>query len=404
MRIRPPRSATSAPQEVLPLLTATRAVAVTSLDKGRSAAYEPRIRVLDGWRGVSILLVIAGHLVNYRYWDDSPVNLPYRFADVLSVTGVDIFFVISGFIITTLALREGETFGQFSPAAFYIRRVLRIIPPYFLYLLCILCLSFSGKIGQLPSQTLLGAAFACNLPQADCGWFVGHSWSLAYEEQYYLLFPLLFLWLGRSFRRMLGLLLIVLLGLPVLRLALDLGPLWISICHASFFVSFICIGALMAAYSGRLKQMSEGRYAAYAIVLAALCLAGLLWLDVVSHARPDLRRLVKLRIVLVPTLEPLCIAWLVGSSVYIKHWATRLLSSVPLQFLGMISYSLYLWQQLFTSSPAAYLDAPWLKFAPLMLVVAALSYYLVERPCIRLGKRIIATRHAKSASSIPVAR
>ncbi len=397
-------SATSAPQGVLPLLTATRAVGVTSLDTGRSVAYEPRIRVLDGWRGVSIILVIAGHLVNYRYWDDSPVNLPYRFADTLSVTGVDIFFVISGFIITTLALREGETFGQFSPTAFYIRRVLRIIPPYFLYLLFILCLSVNGKIGQLPSQTLLGAAFACNLPQADCGWFVGHSWSLAYEEQYYLLFPLLFLWLGRSFRRMLGLLLIVLLGLPVLRLVLGLGPWVFSICHASFSVSFICIGALMAAYSGRLKQMSENRYAAYAIVLAAFCLAGLLWLDVISHARPDLRRLVKLRIVLVPTLEPLCIAWLVGSSVYIKHWATRLLSSVPLQFLGMISYSLYLWQQLFTSSPAAYLDAPWLKFAPLMLVVATLSYYLVERPCIRLGKRIIATRLAKSAPSLPVAR
>jgi peptidoglycan/LPS O-acetylase OafA/YrhL len=69
----------------------------------------------------------------------------------------------------------------------------------------------------------------------------------------------------------------------------------------------------------------------------------------------------------------------------------------------MISYSLYLWQQLFTSSPAAYHGAPWLKFAPLMLVVAALSYYWVERPCIRLAKRIIATSRAGSGS-IPVAR
>ncbi len=394
----------TAPQGVLRLLTATRAVGVTGLDKGRSAASDPRIRVLDGWRGVSILLVIVGHLVNDRFWDDSPVNLLYRFTDVLSVMGVEIFFVISGFIITSLALREEETFGQFSPAAFYIRRVLRIIPPYVLYLLCILFLSVAGKIGQLPSQTLLGAVFACNLPQADCGWFVGHSWSLAYEEQYYVLFPLLFLWLGSGFKRMLGWLLIVLLGLPVLRLALNLGPVWFAICHASFFMSFICIGALMAAYSGRLKQMSENRHAAHAIVMAAICLAGLLSLDVFSHARPDLLHVAKLRTLLVPTLEPLCIAWLIGSSVYIKNWATRLLGSVPLQFLGMISYSLYLWQQLFTSNPSGYHGAPWLKFAPLMLVVAVLSYYLVERPCIRLGKRIIATRHAGSASSISVAR
>jgi peptidoglycan/LPS O-acetylase OafA/YrhL len=262
----------------------------------------------------------------------------------------------------------------------------------------------SGKIAQQPSQTLLGAAFACNFPEADCGWFVGHAWSLAYEEQYYLLFPLLFLWLGSSFRRMLGLLLIVLLGLPVLRLALNLGPAWVSLCHASFFISFICIGALMAAYSDRLKQLSENRYAAYAYVLAALCLVGLLWLDVISHARPDLPHVVKLRIVLIPTLEPLCVAWLVAGSVYIKNWATRLLNTVPLQFLGMISYSLYLWQQLFTSSPAAYLAAPFLKFAPLMFLCAALSYYFVEKPCIRLGKRIVLSTRANSSPSIPVAR
>ena len=339
--------------------------------------------------------------MNDRYWDHSPVNLAYRFVDVLSVAGVNIFFVISGFIITTLALREREAFGRFSPTAFYTRRVLRILPPYFLYLLCILFLSLSGKIAHPPSQTLLGATFVCNFPHADCGWFVGHTWSLAYEEQYYLIFPLLFLWLGSSFKKMLGLLLIVLLGLPVLRLALNLGPAWISACHASFFVSFICIGALMATHSDRLKQMSEHRHATNAIVVAAVCLIGLLWLDVISHARPEIPHLVKLRIVLVPTLEPLCIAWLVGSAVYIKNWSTRLLNSAPLQFLGMISYSLYLWQQLFTSSPAGYLAAPWLKFAPLMFVIAALSYYLVERPCIRLGKRIVAARRLNSLRSIP---
>jgi len=359
----------------------------------RGAAREGRITVLDGWRGISILLVVYGHLVNYRF-NDSRINPEFDLADVLSTLGVDIFFVISGFIITTLALREREAFGRFSPTAFYIRRVLRIIPPYFLYLLCILLLSAYGAIAQQTSQTLTGAAFACNLPQADCGKFVGHSWSLAYEEQYYLLFPLVFVCLGSSMRATLGLLLIALLGLPVVRYGLHLGHVWISICHATFFFSFICIGAFMAVHADRARQLTAGTYTAYATFIVAVTLACLLWLDVISHARPDIPRLGKLRTLLVPTLEPLCVAWLVFGSLHARNWATRLLNSVPLQFCGMISYSLYLWQQPFSRSPAYYPGAPWLKFAPLMLICAVLSYYFVERPCQRYGKRIIAARRA----------
>jgi peptidoglycan/LPS O-acetylase OafA/YrhL len=353
-----------------------------------------RITVLDGWRGVSILLVIYGHLVNYRYWGDAPITLSYRFADVLATLGVDIFFVISGFIITTLALREREASGRFSPTDFYIRRVLRIIPPYFLYLACILLLSACGAIVQQTSQTLTGAAFACNLPQADCGYFAGHSWSLAYEEQYYVVFPLVFVCLGSSIGTALGVLLIALLGWPLIRYALSLGHVWILIGHATFFVSFICIGAFMAVCAGRMRQLATSRYAVYACWLAALILASLVWLDVLSHARPDIPPLGKLRALLVPTLEPLCIAWLLGGSVYGENWATRMLNAAPLQFLGMISYSLYLWQEPFSRSPSAYPGAPWLKFTPLMVVCATLSYYFIERPCIRLGKRIIAMRRA----------
>jgi peptidoglycan/LPS O-acetylase OafA/YrhL len=383
----------------------TRDADARESNEGGAAARAGRITVLDGWRGISILLVVYAHLTMARYMDDSSLDLKFRIADVLSSLGVDIFFVISGFIITTLALRERETSGRFSPSAFYIRRVLRIIPPYYFYLLCILVLSAYGAISQQnTAQTLTGAAFACNLPQADCGRFAGHSWSLAYEEQYYLCFPLVFLCFAGSMRAMLGWLLIALMALPVFRYALNLGHVWYLLCHAAFPLSFICIGALTAVYADRLRRLITKHYAAHAFFMAALILAALVWLDIISHVHPDVGRLVKLRMLLVPTLEPVCVAWLVIGSVYRKTWTTRLLNSIPLQFLGMISYSLYLWQQPFTRNPSVVLGAPWLNFAPLMVVVAALSYYLIEKPCIRLGKRIIAMRRANSSPSIPVAR
>ena len=383
----------------------TRDAHAGASNDGGTAARAGRITVLDGWRGISILLVVYGHLAVARYLDDSPLNLQFRIADVLSTLGVDIFFVISGFIITTLALRERATSGQFSPTAFYIRRVLRIIPPYYFYLLCILILSAYGAIAQQnTAQTLMGAAFACNLPQVDCGKFVGHSWSLAYEEQYYLCFPLVFLCLAGSMRATLGWLLIALMALPVFRYALNLGHVWYLLCHAAFPLSFICIGALTAVHADRLRRLATQSTAAAAFFMAAVILAGVVWLDIISHAHPELGRLVKLRMLLVPTLEPVCVAWLVIGSVYRKTWTTRLLNSLPLQFFGMISYSLYLWQQPFTRNHSLVLGAPWLNFAPLMVVAAALSYYLIEKPCIRLGKRIIAMRRAHSSPSLPVAR
>jgi peptidoglycan/LPS O-acetylase OafA/YrhL len=395
-------NAISIPEGASATLEDARLADVASTD-GHGGAHGGRITALDGARGISILLVIYGHLVTSRYWDGASISLHYRWADTLATLGVDIFFVISGFIITTLALRERETVGEFSASGFYIRRVLRIIPPYFSYLLCILVLSAFGAIAQTTPQTLTAAAFACNLPEADCGNFTGHSWSLAYEEQYYVCFPLLFLCFARSIRALLGALLIVLLGLPLIRYALNLGDVWFLIGHAAFSVSFICIGALTAVCAGRVRRLTASRYAPYASLIVACALACLLWLDVFSHAHPDIPRLGKLRVLLVPTLEPVCVAWLVLASVYGRNWITRVLNSVPLQFLGMISYSLYLWQQPFTRTPALVPGASWLNFAPLMLVFAALSYYFIERPAIRLGKRIMASRHANSAPSIAVA-
>jgi peptidoglycan/LPS O-acetylase OafA/YrhL len=73
-----------------------------------------------------------------------------------------------------------------------------------------------------------------------------------------------------------------------------------------------------------------------------------------------------------------------------------------MQFLGLISYSLYLWQQLFTAPPVDYGNVGWLLFCPLMIAFAVLSYYLIERPCARFAKRLghVGVRHRTGVATL----
>jgi peptidoglycan/LPS O-acetylase OafA/YrhL len=345
-----------------------------------------RIAALDGWRGVSILMVIFGHLVDYRYAGKS-APIVTELADASSTLGVCIFFVISGLIITKLALRERDT-GGFSARKFYMRRVLRILPPFYAYLLFVLALTALGAIGQHSTETLEAAAFSCNLSIIDCGWFAGHSWSLAYEEQFYLLFPLVFLAVGRDLRVAIGLLFLTFVCIPVVRYGFNLGPPWYVVMHATFYLSFICAGALMASWRDVTARLCGGPYAGYAALAALLILCSVVGLEIAYHLHPDVRRLQQAHTLLPPVLEPFCVAWLLGWSLHARGALVRFLESGPIQFLGTISYSLYLWQQLFTAPPVDY-GAGWLLFFPLMILFAVLSYYLIERPCVRFAKRFV---------------
>jgi peptidoglycan/LPS O-acetylase OafA/YrhL len=342
-----------------------------------------RITVLDGWRGISILMVVVGHLAENRPHS----SFSYRIADALSPSGVCIFFTISGFIITALALNEQRSSGEFSARRFYIRRFFRIVPPFFLYLALVLLAGALGLIAQSPRETLVAAAFTCNLPGIDCGWFAAHSWSLAYEEQFYLLFPLLFLLPERVIKTIVSVLFVVLVTLTITHNGLHVRLPWWAIMHATFYVSFLCAGVLLALNARAVQRFCGTPQAAYVAGCAALLFVGLMLLEAVSHDPHAGHRLVQARMLLRPILAPASIAVLLGCTLYMSNPATRLLDMRWLRFIGMISYSLYLWQQLFTAQPEDYPVRSMLMFPPLMFVCAILSYYWVERPCARVGKR-----------------
>ena len=199
-----------------------------------------RDSVLDGLRAIAVLFVIAGHVVLFRF-ASTVSSLPVfatRVAGSLAVTGVEIFFLISGYVIARLLLAERTESGKVDLRAFYARRVLRIIPPFYTYLTVVSLLTLVGYISTPATEVASSAAFLCNTG-VPCGWFVGHSWSLAVEEQFYLMWPSIFAAL--TMRRLVPFLVGVALGLFAFSFIRGFVPF---ANNMSFL--YIAIGALMA--------------------------------------------------------------------------------------------------------------------------------------------------------------
>ena len=140
-----------------------------------------RLPSLDGLRAVSIVLVLGAHLTGTRYY---PVPDSWVFHEYAQL-GVRIFFVISGFLITSLLLKEREKTGRVDLRGFYRRRFYRIMPVAYLYMLTVAITAW----GTLPVRDIAGAfTYTINF-NTHATWLLGHFWSLANEEQFYLLWP-----------------------------------------------------------------------------------------------------------------------------------------------------------------------------------------------------------------------
>lgn len=151
------------------------------------AAYQARKRFsnLDGLRFICIMMVLWHHY--------SPV--PQETMQLLSrgFLGVDFFFVLSGYLITTLLLRERQAKGHFSMKGFYIRRFLRIVPVYFFVVTCV-AMYYIGVKGETQHLDMLPYyyLFLSNFLVGDIP-LLGPTWSLSVEEQYYMIWPLVML-------------------------------------------------------------------------------------------------------------------------------------------------------------------------------------------------------------------
>jgi peptidoglycan/LPS O-acetylase OafA/YrhL len=311
-------------------------------------------------------------------------RLPYGAGvlDVWGPVGVTVFFVISGFLITRLLLEERRESGTINLRAFYLRRTFRILPAYWTYMAVVAVLALTGFVIAGKGSFARALFFTTDYLHAGF-WALNHSWSLSVEEQFYLLWPLALLLVGATRARRLALFLIV--AAPAVRVLTyqftpELRPAITAMLHLRGDALMIgCWAALEQEARPASRILAFLARPATALCAAVYCLL----------LSAIVRRVGLANAAVGYSLEALSagavILWAIrnpGSAV------GRILNSRPLVHVGVMSYSLYLWQQLWLTHET---PTP-LWMAPLLVLGAALSaavsYRFVEVPMLRWRPRL----------------
>ena len=339
---------------------------------------QDRIPSLDGLRAISIAFVFFGHLAGTRGF---PVPAAAGNAVNIAELGVHVFFVISGYLITRLLLQETARHGRIDLGNFYLRRTLRIFPPYYTLLAALLVADLLGAVALHRHDILRAMTYTTNYDEGR-SWYVGHTWSLSVEEQFYLLWPAVVL-LARPRRAVLAAAAVV-LAVPIIRVGSwellrwsgdGIGARFETVADA------IAIGCVLAGVRSRLhatpgyrRLLSSPFFVLVPLVTIAANATGQHPLVYFGAA-----------FTIVNIGVALCIDWCVT---FADGRVGRLLNARPLVFVGWLSYSLYLWQQPFLNRAGTSIVTTFPLNLVLAITAALASYYAVERPSLRLRRRI----------------
>jgi peptidoglycan/LPS O-acetylase OafA/YrhL len=348
---------------------------------------------LDGLRAVSILLVLVGHAANSQGFPGP--NETQHALGPLGELGVRIFFVISGYLITTLLLEEWSRTGTISLRWFYFRRALRIFPPFYAFLAVLALLNGAGVLvapGSLPPGSfLLAATYTSNY--FGLFWYLEHTWSLSVEEQFYLLWPAVLLVAGP--RRAGGLAAGTLVLFPMVRIVYHFVPGTVTPeYHFEAIGDTIAAGCLLALGRDRLtspgwvRRFMESRWI---LLMLVLVLVG--W---VAQVRPRLGPVFFLSGSLMNLGIVACVGWCLTHT---GGRIARFLNWPPVVTLGVLSYSVYLWQQVFLPPGSSGFTFPG-NLLPIIPVAMA-SYLLVEQPALRLRRWLEQRLRTRRAAARP---
>jgi peptidoglycan/LPS O-acetylase OafA/YrhL len=325
------------------------------------AKPQHRIPSLDGLRGISIWAVIIAHSADHFLFSSVHSHHIRTVLSNCANLGVTIFFVISGFLITSILLSEQKRTSRINVRRFYKKRAIRIIPAFALYTGTILLLCDVS-----PRQILYALTFTTSFFFWQAYKPLQHLWSLSVEEQFYLAWPLIFARGLGDAKRWCWL---VLIACPILRAIFAYQGL-VYLDHAAVLDS-IAAGCLLAFYREQI-QRKIAKVTRSGAVFATFCLM----MPVVSLV---VGKIESFSWILVPltTLVPLFVAIVIGAAIERRD---TFLNKGPLVWSGLLSYSLYLWQQPFMVMNG------FLNYFVVRLVLtfaaAYCSYRWVEQPII----------------------
>ena len=329
-----------------------------------------RIPSLDGLRAISILLVIFSHLAGTPGF---PLTRVSYYQSAGGPLGVRIFFVISGYLITTLLLGELRSCGRISLRSFYYRRALRIFPANYAYLAVVTILGWAGLASLRWLDYFHAFTYTMNYYQVGRSWLVGHLWSLSVEEQFYLLWPGVLTFLGVR-KAMVTAGWIVILA-PLVRILTDLYfTSQAPFVGESFqtVADTLAAGCLLAGtreyLTGSQRYMDFLRSPWFMVVpcllLGSVSASRWWWFDDAVGS----------------TLSNLCIVLILDHAIrFSRSVFGRLLNAGPMVALGQLSYSLYLWQQMFLNRHGTTLSISFPANLLLAVACAIASYFLVEQ-------------------------
>ena len=315
-----------------------------------------RIPSLDGARAIAILLVIGGHWAELTY--SSPV------AGAFASLGRRIFFVLSGYLITTLLMKEYGRSSTIQLRRFYRRRAYRILPAALAFMLPVFAI-FWHELRWY--QIAAAALYVVNMDFTH-PWFIGHLWSISVQEQFYFLWPCLIKRLHQH-------------RVPMLLGAIAFAPVYRVACHfvglhgradETFpaIADILAIGCLLALYGARLPRIKP----VWALVMIVPVVLVPIYMGVLRfHTTP----------LLLLAFWPALHVSIAGLLLHVVQRPYKILNIHPVIWIGKISYGLYLWQQLFVFGHP---QRPW-YFVFFAFALASASYYLLEQPMLRFREK-----------------
>jgi peptidoglycan/LPS O-acetylase OafA/YrhL len=351
---------------------------------------------LNGLRTISILMVVGSHFSTHHFFLNNKLVKYFGYIFFNGPLGVSVFFVISGFLITTLLINEKENYGSISLKNFYARRTIRIFPAYYFLLFVYGICQMLGYLHFSTTEWLVNITYTKQFFPSS-SYETSHLWSLSVEEFFYLLWPIIFIKSGKFTVKIILVLIVLTIVTRIVHYKYPIPEFSNSIFSTGDALLIGCLFAIkyddIVNYIYRVKKL--GIILFILLLFSVLTFSYLFYLITNGHMSSTKSYLVE------HILMPFCngllgniglftnllIGLIVIYSINIKSiWYTFL--NLPfMEYIGKLSYSIYLWQQLFTGDRSSLHKLPILLLVLFIFSAACFSYYVIEQPFLRFKAR-----------------